>query len=78
MHIWWERVHASSVTVADAIDGGEARFDPAVLAQAYLDLHHRFEGEWQHELLRDWTFHSPLALRGSTPSAWSPSMCCPR
>jgi NADP-dependent 3-hydroxy acid dehydrogenase YdfG len=46
-------VHATSVTIAGAIGGGEMRFDPAVLAQAYLDLHHEPENEWQHELLRD-------------------------
>ncbi|WP_159403827.1 hypothetical protein [Streptomyces sp. NRRL S-646] len=46
-------MHATSVTIAGAIGGGETRFDPAVLAQAYLDLHHQPESEWQHELLRD-------------------------
>lgn len=46
-------VHATSVTIAGAIGGGETRLDPAVLAQAYLDLHHQPESEWQHELLRD-------------------------
>jgi NAD(P)-dependent dehydrogenase (short-subunit alcohol dehydrogenase family) len=30
-------VHATSVTIAAAIGGGDTRFDPAVLAQAYLD-----------------------------------------
>ncbi|MFG2463727.1 hypothetical protein ACGFWE_42770 [Streptomyces sp. NPDC048523] len=45
-------VYATSVTIAGAIGGGETRFDPAVLAQAYLDLHHQPESEWQHELLR--------------------------
>jgi NAD(P)-dependent dehydrogenase (short-subunit alcohol dehydrogenase family) len=46
-------VHATSVTIAGAIGGGEERFDPDVLAQAYLALHHQPEAEWQHELLRD-------------------------
>ncbi|MFD5749737.1 SDR family oxidoreductase [Streptomyces sp. NPDC127033] len=46
-------VHATSVTIAGAIGGGEERFDPAVVAQAYLDLHQQPETQWQHELLRD-------------------------
>jgi NAD(P)-dependent dehydrogenase (short-subunit alcohol dehydrogenase family) len=46
-------VHVTSVTIAGAIGGGEERFDPAVLAQAYLDLHNQPAAEWQHELLRD-------------------------
>ncbi|MFJ8006657.1 SDR family NAD(P)-dependent oxidoreductase [Streptomyces fagopyri] len=45
-------VHATSVTITDEIGGGETRFDPAVLAQAYLELHHQPETEWQHELMR--------------------------
>lgn len=45
-------VHATSVTIKNDIGGGEARFDPAVLAQAYLELHHQPESEWQHELMR--------------------------
>ena len=44
-------VHATSVTITKAI-GSEARFDPAVLAQAYLELHNQPETEWQPELLR--------------------------
>jgi len=46
-------VHATSITITGNIGGGEERFDPAVLAQAYLDLHHQPEGAWQHELLRN-------------------------
>jgi short-subunit dehydrogenase len=46
-------VHATSVTIAGDIGGGEERFDPAALAQEYLDLHHQPDTEWQHELLRD-------------------------
>ncbi|WP_159106874.1 SDR family oxidoreductase [Streptomyces rishiriensis] len=46
-------VHVTSVTIAGAIGGGEERFDPAVLAQAYLDLHNQPQTQWQHELLRD-------------------------
>lgn len=45
-------MHATSVTIAREIGGGEARFDPAVLAQAYLELHNQPEAEWQHELMR--------------------------
>ncbi|MGW3755302.1 SDR family NAD(P)-dependent oxidoreductase, partial [Streptomyces sp. NPDC005134] len=45
-------VHATSVTITRDIGGGEARFDPAVLAQAYLELHNQPEAEWQHELMR--------------------------
>ncbi|MBW8801483.1 MAG: SDR family NAD(P)-dependent oxidoreductase [Streptomyces sp.] len=45
-------VHATSVTITSDIGGGNARFDPAVLAQAYLELHHQPETEWQHELMR--------------------------
>ncbi|MDH6630526.1 NAD(P)-dependent dehydrogenase (short-subunit alcohol dehydrogenase family) [Streptomyces sp. LBL] len=46
-------VHATSITIAGAIGGDEERFDAAVLAQAYLDLHQQPETQWQHELLRD-------------------------
>jgi NADP-dependent 3-hydroxy acid dehydrogenase YdfG len=46
-------VHATSITIAGSIGGGEERFDPAVLAQAYLDLHHQPDTDWQPELLRD-------------------------
>ncbi len=52
-HVAGTGVHATSITIAGAIGGGEERFDPAVLAQAYLDLHHQPEAEWRHELLRD-------------------------
>ncbi|MGI5143911.1 hypothetical protein [Streptomyces sp. CA-106110] len=45
-------MHATSVTITRDIGGGEARFDPAVLAQAYLELHNQPEAEWQHELMR--------------------------
>lgn len=45
-------VHATSVTITDEIGGGEARFDPEVLAQAYLELHNQPETEWHHELMR--------------------------
>jgi NAD(P)-dependent dehydrogenase (short-subunit alcohol dehydrogenase family) len=46
-------VHATSITIAGNIGGGEERFEPAALAQAYLDLHHQPATEWQHELLLD-------------------------
>jgi NAD(P)-dependent dehydrogenase (short-subunit alcohol dehydrogenase family) len=45
-------VHATSVTITRDIGGGDPRFDPAVLAQSYLDLHNQPQGEWQHELMR--------------------------
>jgi len=45
-------VHATSVTITREIGGGDPRFDPAVLAQAYLELHHQPESQWQHELVR--------------------------
>ncbi|MEV7865003.1 SDR family NAD(P)-dependent oxidoreductase [Streptomyces sp. NPDC088124] len=45
-------VHATSVTITRDIGGGDERFDPAVLAQAYLELHHQPEAEWEHELMR--------------------------
>lgn len=45
-------VHATTVTITRDIGGGEARFDPAVLAQAYLDLHQQPAGAWQPELMR--------------------------
>jgi NADP-dependent 3-hydroxy acid dehydrogenase YdfG len=46
-------VHATSVTITGYIGGGEERFDPDVLAQAYLDLHRQPQAEWHPELLRD-------------------------
>lgn len=45
-------VHATSVTITKEIGGGDPRYDPAVLAQAYLELHHQPATEWQHELVR--------------------------
>jgi len=36
-------VHVTSVTITKAI-GSEARFDPAVIAQAYLELHNQPRG----------------------------------
>ena len=44
------RVHATTVTITKGI-GSEPRFDAAALAQAYLDLHHQPEAEWQPELV---------------------------
>jgi NADP-dependent 3-hydroxy acid dehydrogenase YdfG len=46
-------VHATSVTIMQEIGSGVPRFDPAVLAQGYLELHHQPDTEWQHELVRD-------------------------
>lgn len=51
-HLAGTGVHATTVTITRDIGGGEARFDPAVLARAYLELHHQPEAEWQHELMR--------------------------
>ncbi|WP_329459046.1 SDR family NAD(P)-dependent oxidoreductase [Streptomyces sp. NBC_01497] len=45
-------VHATSVTITDEIGGADERFEAAVLARAYLDLHQQPETAWQHELLR--------------------------
>jgi NAD(P)-dependent dehydrogenase (short-subunit alcohol dehydrogenase family) len=44
-------VHATSVTVTKEIGGDDPRFAPAVLAQAYLELHRQSRSEWQHELV---------------------------
>jgi short-subunit dehydrogenase len=52
-HLTGTGVHATSVTIAGSIGGGEQRFDPAVLAQVYLDLHHQPDTDWQPELVRD-------------------------
>ncbi len=46
-------VHVTSITITGKIGGGEERFDPAVLAAAYLDLHHQPDTDWRDELLRD-------------------------
>jgi NAD(P)-dependent dehydrogenase (short-subunit alcohol dehydrogenase family) len=43
-------VHVTSVTITKTL-GTEARFDPAVLAKAYLELHNQPETEWQAELV---------------------------
>jgi len=43
-------VHATSVTITAAI-GGDGRFNPAEIAQAYLALHQQPASEWQHELV---------------------------
>jgi hypothetical protein len=40
-------------TITAGIGSGDPRFDPAaVRAQAYLELHHPPETEWQPELMR--------------------------
>jgi NAD(P)-dependent dehydrogenase (short-subunit alcohol dehydrogenase family) len=44
-------VHATSVTITKEIGGGEPRFEPTTIAQAYLELHNQPEAEWQHELV---------------------------
>ena len=43
-------VHATSVTITAGI-GGEGRFDPAVIARSYLELHTQPETGWQDELV---------------------------
>jgi len=43
-------VHATSVTITAGISG-EGRFDPAVIAKSYLELHQQPEAEWQYELV---------------------------
>jgi NAD(P)-dependent dehydrogenase (short-subunit alcohol dehydrogenase family) len=52
-HLDSTEVHATSITIAGNVGGGEERFEPTTLAQAYLDLHHQPATEWQHELLLD-------------------------
>jgi NAD(P)-dependent dehydrogenase (short-subunit alcohol dehydrogenase family) len=42
-------VHATSVTITNSI--GEGRFDPALIADAYVELHNQPEPEWEHELV---------------------------
>jgi NAD(P)-dependent dehydrogenase (short-subunit alcohol dehydrogenase family) len=44
-------VHATSITITAEIGSGDPRFDPAVIARSYLDLHQQPETEWQHELV---------------------------
>jgi NAD(P)-dependent dehydrogenase (short-subunit alcohol dehydrogenase family) len=44
-------VHAISITITSAVGGGEARFEPVALAQAYLELDNQPETEWQPELV---------------------------
>lgn len=43
-------VHATTVTITKGI-GSEPRFDAAVLARTYVDVHHQPETEWQPELV---------------------------
>jgi NADP-dependent 3-hydroxy acid dehydrogenase YdfG len=44
-------VHAASVTITAEIGSGDPRFDPAVIAAAYLELHNQPEADWRHELV---------------------------
>ncbi|MFD4795283.1 SDR family NAD(P)-dependent oxidoreductase [Streptomyces anulatus] len=46
-------VHATVVTIAGGIDGGQERFQSNVLAQAYLELHQQDAADWKPELVRD-------------------------
>ena len=52
-HLAGTGVHGTSITITGNIGGGEERFDPAVIALAYLDLHHQARDAWRHELLRN-------------------------
>jgi NAD(P)-dependent dehydrogenase (short-subunit alcohol dehydrogenase family) len=44
-------VHVTSVMITEAL-GSEPRYQPAVIAQSYLELHNQPESEWQPELMR--------------------------
>ena len=44
-------VHVTSVMITKAL-GSEPRYEPAVIARSYLDLHHQPQSEWQPELMR--------------------------
>lgn len=44
-------VHAASITISGNIGGGEARFEPDVIAAAYLALHRQDQNEWTNELV---------------------------
>jgi NAD(P)-dependent dehydrogenase (short-subunit alcohol dehydrogenase family) len=46
-------VHVSTVTITGYIGAGEPRFEAETIAQAYLDLHHQTEDQWQAELVYD-------------------------
>ena len=43
-------VHATSITITATI-GGAPHFEPAEIAEAYLELDNQAETEWQHELV---------------------------
>ena len=44
-------VHATSITITSEIGSGDPRFDPATIAQSYLELHNQPAADWQHELV---------------------------
>jgi NAD(P)-dependent dehydrogenase (short-subunit alcohol dehydrogenase family) len=44
-------VHVPSVMITEAL-GSEPRYEPAVIARSYLELHNQPESEWQPELMR--------------------------
>lgn len=44
-------VHVTSVMITQAL-GSEPRYEPAVIARSYLELHNQPESEWQPELMR--------------------------
>jgi short-subunit dehydrogenase len=42
-------VHVTTVTIRGTIRPGDERFDPAAIAQVYVDLHQRPRDQWQPE-----------------------------
>ena len=44
-------VHATVVTITDAVGQGEAKYEPASIAQQYVRLEQQPESEWQPELV---------------------------
>ncbi|UWE10407.1 SDR family NAD(P)-dependent oxidoreductase [Actinacidiphila bryophytorum] len=42
-------VHVTVVTICGFLTPGDTRFDPARVAQTYLDLHHQPQTQWQDE-----------------------------
>jgi hypothetical protein len=46
-------VHATCVTIAGNIGGGEDRFEPDALAGAYVELHQQPQADWTDELVVD-------------------------
>ncbi|WP_188317013.1 SDR family NAD(P)-dependent oxidoreductase [Solihabitans fulvus] len=42
-------VHVTTVTIRGFLSPGDARFDPDVVAESYLELHHRPQDQWRAE-----------------------------